>query len=125
MDINKGIELFNDGSYFEAHDHFEEMWNEAERGEKEFYQGLVQISVGSYHLICGNNKGALSQYNKGMSKLEKLTMADVFDVLTQFRVEIVDCEKIGLSKVIELHLVIVIMITILSLQMVTKNKQLL
>ena len=33
-----------------------------------------------------------------MSKLEKLTMADVFDVLTQFRVEIVDCEKIGLSK---------------------------
>ena len=71
MDIKTGIELFNDGSYFEAHDYFEEMWNDAERGEKEFYQGLVQISVGSYHLICGNNKGALSQYNKGMSKLEK------------------------------------------------------
>jgi len=71
MDIKKGIELFNDGSFFEAHDYFEEMWNEAGRGEKEFYQGLVQISVGSYHLICGNYKGALSQLNKGMSKLVK------------------------------------------------------
>ena len=66
-----GIQLFNDGSYFEAHDHFEDMWMEAENSEKDFYQGLVQISVGSYHLICGNYTGALSQYRKGVEKLEK------------------------------------------------------
>ena len=65
-----GIQLFNDGSYFEAHDHFEDMWMEAENNEKDFYQGLVQVSVGSYHLICGNNTGALSQYKKGVEKLE-------------------------------------------------------
>ncbi len=65
-----GIQLFNDGSYFEAHDHFEDMWMEAENDEKDFYQGLVQVSVGSYHLICGNYTGALSQYRKGVEKLE-------------------------------------------------------
>lgn len=71
LDIKEGIRLFNDGAYFEAHDYFEDMWTETETEEKDFYQGLVQVSVGSYHLICGNYTGALSQYQKGVEKLEK------------------------------------------------------
>lgn len=70
-ELLEGVVLFNDGAYFEAHDHFEDLWMEAENYEKELYQGLVQVSVGSYHLICGNYKGALSQYQKGVEKLEK------------------------------------------------------
>lgn len=69
MDIKQGINLFNNSEYFEAHDHFEEMWINAERDDRKFYQSLVQLSVGSFHLMSKNYKGALSQYCKGTSKL--------------------------------------------------------
>jgi uncharacterized protein len=70
IDIIKGILLFNDNDFFSAHDFFEDIWMGAKTDEKLFFQGLVQISVGCYHLICGNIKGAESQLNKGIKKLE-------------------------------------------------------
>lgn len=69
IDISDGIALFNDCDYFSAHDYFEDIWMDANRNEKEFFQGLVQVSVGCYHLICGNLKGANSQLKKGKTKL--------------------------------------------------------
>ena len=71
IDISDGIALFNECNFFEAHDFFEDIWMEANRDEKEFFQGMVQISVGFYHLICGNKKGAESQLLKGLTKLRK------------------------------------------------------
>ena len=69
--FKKGIEYFNTGYYFEAHDTFEEIWMD-ERGEDvRFYQGLVQLATGFCHLRMGNLKGAESQLNKGVAKLEK------------------------------------------------------
>lgn len=69
--FEKGIEYFNTGYYFEAHDTFEEIWMD-ERGEDvRFYQGLVQLATGFYHLRMDNLKGAESQLNKGVVKLEK------------------------------------------------------
>lgn len=65
----EGVELFNCHDFFSAHDIFEELWVEADRENKMFFQGLVQISVGCYHLICKNYKGAVSQLEKGLSKL--------------------------------------------------------
>lgn len=69
-DISVGIRLFNNADFFSAHDYFEDMWNESNREDRMFFQGLVQISVGCYHLICKNYKGALSQLEKGTSKLK-------------------------------------------------------
>ena len=43
-----------------------------ERGEGvRFYQGLVQLATGFYHLGMDNLKGAESQLNKGLTKLKK------------------------------------------------------
>ena len=67
--ISDGINLFNDSDFFSAHDFFEDIWMEAGKDEKLFFQGMVQISVGCYHLICGNERGALSQLQKGITKL--------------------------------------------------------
>ena len=69
-DIIAGIELFNKTDFFAAHDFFEDCWLECEREDRFFYQGLVQISVGFYHLISGNVKGSLSQLKKGIKKLK-------------------------------------------------------
>ncbi len=69
--FEKGIEYFNTGYYFEAHDTFEEIWMD-ERGEDvRFYQGLVQLATEFYHLRMNNLKGAESQLSKGFAKLEK------------------------------------------------------
>ena len=69
-DISKGVLFFNDSDFFSAHDSFEDIWMGAETDEKLFFQGLVQISVGCYHLVCGNLKGAKSQLTKGIEKLD-------------------------------------------------------
>jgi predicted metal-dependent hydrolase len=68
-DISEGIRLFNETDFFAAHDFFEDCWMDCSLEEKLFFQGLVQISVGSFHLLSGNLKGSLSQYLKGIGKL--------------------------------------------------------
>ncbi len=35
-----------------------------------FLQGLIQVSVGFYHLFNKNYRGAASQFTKGLKKLE-------------------------------------------------------
>lgn len=70
-DISQGIELFNQADFFSAHDFFEKCWLECENEDKLFFQGLVQISVGCFHLISGNSRGSISQFNKGILKLNK------------------------------------------------------
>ncbi len=69
--FEKGIEYFNSGHFFEAHDTFEEIWMDERGAGVQFYQGLVQLATGFYHLRMDNLKGAESQLNKGITKLKK------------------------------------------------------
>jgi len=88
MNILEGIKLFNDGNYFEAHDYFEELWMNSTGSYSEFYKALVQISVGSFHLISKNLNGALNQYFKGVEKLQKFPNNFENIRLLQFRQDI-------------------------------------
>jgi len=69
IEISKGISLFNEADFFSAHDFFEDCWVICDREERLFFQGMVQISVGCFHLLSGNYKGSLSQFMKGTKKL--------------------------------------------------------
>ncbi|MFH1196086.1 MAG: DUF309 domain-containing protein [bacterium] len=69
IDISEGITLFNNLEFFEAHDFFEKLWISADRKDKLFLQGLIQISVGCFHTISKNKSGAISQFGKGTKKL--------------------------------------------------------
>jgi uncharacterized protein len=53
-----GVRLFNQGDYFEAHEHWEDAWNDASRGERDFYKGLIQAAVALCHFYNGNARGA-------------------------------------------------------------------
>jgi uncharacterized protein len=66
----RGIEQFNSQYFFEAHDTWEELWNETTGDHRLFYQGLIQTTVGFYHLSNQNYKGACSQFGKALGKLE-------------------------------------------------------
>jgi uncharacterized protein len=69
--MQAGINFFNAGRYFEAHEVWEDMWRLARGPLRLFYQGLVQAAVGLHHLGQGNLNGAAAQLRKSLSKLEE------------------------------------------------------
>lgn len=67
-----GIRKFNDGQFYECHDILEDVWFEIRGSSRRFYQGLIHLAVGFYHLTHRKNlNGTLSQLNKGINKLSE------------------------------------------------------
>jgi len=64
--LSRGIELFNGGQYWEAHEAWEGAWM-PRRGsaDADFYKGLVQVAAGSYHYQRRNQNGALVKWRDG------------------------------------------------------------
>lgn len=56
----RGLELFNRGEFFDAHEVLEDVWRAAPAAEKKFLQGLIQVAVGLHHHSRGNMAGARS-----------------------------------------------------------------
>ena len=56
----EGIALFNNGSFFEAHEVLEDVWRPAPEPERKFLQGLIQVAVAFHHHSTGNLVGARS-----------------------------------------------------------------
>lgn len=67
--LHRGIEEFNKHYFFEAHDTLEDLWHGTRGHDRLFVQGLIQVSVGFYHLFNQNYRGASSQLSKGAAKL--------------------------------------------------------
>lgn len=67
----EGITQFNQQQFYECHDTFEALWMEAAIFDRAFYQGLLQIAVGCYHLSNCNWRGAVILLGEGMGRLEK------------------------------------------------------
>lgn len=64
-----GLELFNRGEYFEAHEALEEAWR-AESGEiRSLYQGLLQAAVMYLHITRSNYEGAVKMFVRCMKLL--------------------------------------------------------
>ena len=58
-----GIQLFNEGEFFEAHEVWEDAWHMARGVKHDFYQGLIQCAVALEHYRRGNPRGVVSLYN--------------------------------------------------------------
>ncbi len=54
----RGMELFNRGEYFEAHEELELAWRDEKGPVRELYRGILQISVAYYHILRRNYPGA-------------------------------------------------------------------
>ncbi len=70
--FHEGIELFNAGEWFEAHEVWEDIWVLAEGEKKRFYQGLIQVSVAIEHIRRGNPRGVRTVYKNAQPKFEGL-----------------------------------------------------
>jgi uncharacterized protein len=71
--VRTGIDLFNEGRFYEAHEAIEHEWH-AERGPiRRLYQGILQIGVGFHHALNGNHRGAVLLLTDGIDKTAAFT----------------------------------------------------
>ncbi len=90
--FKKGIEEFNSRLFFECHDTLEDLWHGTRGEDRLFLQGLIQVSVGFYHILNRNYKGALSQWTKAEQKLapycpvyREINLARLLEELARWR----------------------------------------
>jgi predicted metal-dependent hydrolase len=65
-----GIEFFNRGEFFDAHEVWEDLWNDCDPADRRFYQALIQAAVAAYHWGRGNATGAKRLYHSGRKYME-------------------------------------------------------
>ena len=68
--FDKGLQAFNDKNFYDAHEYWEEIWTEYRLPDAKFVQGLIQLSVGFYHLTNQNLNGARGLFKKCQNKFE-------------------------------------------------------
>jgi uncharacterized protein len=64
-----GVEQFNSGEFYACHDTLEAVWIVAPEADKKFYQGILQVAVGLYHLGNQNLRGAVILLGEGRNRL--------------------------------------------------------
>lgn len=70
MSLERGIELFNAGRFWEAHEAWEEAWTPDRRGpDRGFYKGLIQVAAGCLHYARRNRRGAFNKWSGGADYL--------------------------------------------------------
>jgi predicted metal-dependent hydrolase len=69
--FERGVAEFNDGLYFECHDTLEDLWAGLRGPSRDFFQGLIQVSVAFYHLTNGNTAGAASMFERALKRFER------------------------------------------------------
>jgi predicted metal-dependent hydrolase len=68
--LEHGIELFNSGLYWEAHEAWEGDWVPIRKGpESGFYKGLIQVAAGCLHYTRRNRRGAVNKWRSGADYL--------------------------------------------------------
>jgi len=69
--FERGVAEFNAGYYFECHDTLEDMWTGIRGPSRDFFQGLIQVSVAFYHLGGGNLAGAESMLRRALKRFAR------------------------------------------------------
>jgi len=68
----RGLELFNQGDYFAAHEELEEAWKEDLSLGRDLYRGILQVAVAYYQIRRGNFKGAMKMFQRSRQWLDPL-----------------------------------------------------
>ena len=84
----QGIDLFNQGRFFECHEAWEEIWKRSDGELKLFYQGLIQAAVAILHVQRGNLEGARSLYQKASANLDSIPHEHMGLAIGELRVEL-------------------------------------
>src|SRR4030095_4026308 len=68
----QAVDKFNRKDFFGCHEILEDIWFDIRDDSRDFYQGMLHIAVGFYHLTKkANTEGTLIQLTKAKDKLAK------------------------------------------------------
>lgn len=67
-----GLELFNQGDYFGAHEYLEEAWMEDRSAGRDLYRGVLQVAVAYYQTQRDNFRGAVKMFQRSRHWLDPL-----------------------------------------------------
>ena len=67
--FQRGLELMRHGEYFEAHEELELAWRASSPDERDFFQGLVHVTVAWYQAGRGRPVACASQLGKARRRL--------------------------------------------------------
>ena len=65
----RGIERFNNGQFWEAHEEWEQLWLEATTEVSQFLQGLIQLAAAYHHVQRGTIRGAGRLFDAALERL--------------------------------------------------------
>lgn len=67
-----GIEHFDAGRFFHAHEAWETAWKlSRDTGDAEFFKGLAQLGAGYTHLLRGNAHGAVTLLERARGRIQR------------------------------------------------------
>ncbi|HEX3375555.1 MAG TPA: DUF309 domain-containing protein [Candidatus Acidoferrales bacterium] len=67
----QGLDAFNSARFYDAHEHWEEVWLKTPNPEKMFLQGLIQIAAAFHHHSRANLLGTRNLLREGLWKLDR------------------------------------------------------
>lgn len=68
----QGIDLFNQGEFYEAHHGLEDAWNADQTPVRDMYRGILQVAVAYLQIERGNYRGAVKMFLRVRQWLEPL-----------------------------------------------------
>lgn len=68
----KGVELFNSGEYFDAHEELEHAWMNDRGPGRDLYRGILQVAVAYLQIERGNYRGAVKMFLRVRQWLDPL-----------------------------------------------------
>jgi predicted metal-dependent hydrolase len=67
----QGLDAFNSARFYDAHEHWEEVWLKTPNPEKMFLQGLIQVAAAFHHHSRANLLGTRNLLREGLQKLDR------------------------------------------------------
>ena len=100
-----GIQLFNAGRYFDAHEELEAAWREEKSKVRQLYQGILEAAVTYLHITRGNYPGAMKVFGRSMRWLkdwpEICRGVDVGQLRKDMSAAISEIERLGPGRIAE------------------------
>ncbi|HEY9774020.1 MAG TPA: DUF309 domain-containing protein [Planktothrix sp.] len=94
-EIEKGVAEFNRREFFQCHETLEDVWRIYSGAEREYIQGVIQLAVGYYHHLRGNQVGALKLLRRAHERILKFQPSCLgFDTKTLASAVLEDIERL-------------------------------
>lgn len=68
----QGLEQFNRGEYFEAHETLEHAWNAEAGPVRDLYRAVLQVAVAYHHVVGRNYNGAVKMFRRSRQWFNRL-----------------------------------------------------